>query len=145
MGWRLEWQESAECLKVDGEVLECFFPDSEVDPPEVVERQELIAQLVCSSCAVVEECLAYALETHETFGVWGMHTQADRRNLRRWLSRYPDRVEHHWALSFKNILLRLDSALDAETAQCPTVTPVHLGNGHVKNEALVVNGSKLAG
>ena len=42
---------------------------------------------MCRSCPVVEECLAYALETNQEAGVWGGTSEEERRRLRRaWLA-----------------------------------------------------------
>lgn len=46
---------------------------------EDVER----AKLVCESCDVKEQCLAYALENNETFYVYGGKTEKERRSARR--------------------------------------------------------------
>ena len=138
MEWRLAWWDSAECAKTDRDVQDCFFPDPEEDAKEVVERKELIAQVICSSCVVKEECLLYAIETNERYGVWGMHTQADRRELKRWMTRHPDRVGYHWDRSFAKIGERVNSALNGQATQGVAVTSIEFGHGLVEDEALVV-------
>lgn len=40
-------------------------------------------RVVCAGCAVSAECLAWALEHNETFGVWGGTSSRERRKLRR--------------------------------------------------------------
>jgi WhiB family redox-sensing transcriptional regulator len=40
------------------------------------------AKKICRHCPVTAECLAYALDTHERFGVWGNTTERERRELR---------------------------------------------------------------
>jgi WhiB family redox-sensing transcriptional regulator len=66
------WMGDALCAQVDPEM---FFP----------ERGGSIrsAKAICRRCPVSAECLAYALEHHEVFGVWGGVTERERRKLRR--------------------------------------------------------------
>lgn len=67
------WYEHAACQGMDTAL---FFPaKGHVVPPEVKE--------VCARCPVRAECLAYAIETHQAFGVWGgLTVQARARHLR---------------------------------------------------------------
>lgn len=67
-----DWQADALCRE---------YPDLEFFPT----RGESIepAKAVCRRCAVSEECLAYALERNEKFGMWGGTTERERRRLRR--------------------------------------------------------------
>jgi len=41
------------------------------------------AKTICASCPVLDDCLAYALETIQTEGIWGGTTSRERRKLRR--------------------------------------------------------------
>lgn len=41
------------------------------------------AQRICRGCEVREECLAWALQHGERYGVWGGLTERERRRLRR--------------------------------------------------------------
>lgn len=50
-------------------------------------RQAQAAQAICRGCAVREQCLDYALENREMFGVWGGLTEPERRRLRGQLDR----------------------------------------------------------
>lgn len=52
-----------------------FFGD---DPAELE-----MAKKVCAGCPVVDECLAYALDTNQTEGVWGGLLPGERNRLRR--------------------------------------------------------------
>ena len=73
------WQEFSNCLGVDPDL---FFPDRE--DVQGVAR----AKAVCATCPVREDCLAFAVELNQSEGVWGGHTPAERRRLRRsWLQR----------------------------------------------------------
>ncbi len=73
------WREGAACLRLDeGEVN--FFPDPE-DVAAIA-----TAKAVCATCPVAEECLAYAIETNQSEGIWGGTTPKERARLRRrWL------------------------------------------------------------
>ena len=60
------------CRGMDPDV---FFPD----------RGESLspAKAVCAECIVRDECLEYALDNGERFGVWGGTSERERRRLRR--------------------------------------------------------------
>lgn len=60
----------ANCRGVDPKV---FFPSDGWG----VER----AQAVCQDCSVRTECLEYALENHERYGVWGGTSEGERRRI----------------------------------------------------------------
>jgi WhiB family redox-sensing transcriptional regulator len=64
------WQDFARCGETDPEV---FFPEKGCSPKE--------AKLICRSCEVRAECLEYALQHGERFGVWGGLTERERRPL----------------------------------------------------------------
>lgn len=64
------WVQDASCVETDPEV---FFPDKG--------GTAVPAKSVCAGCAVDAECLAYALRTGQTYGVWGGKTPAERRAL----------------------------------------------------------------
>lgn len=71
MGWQVE----AACRGVDPDL---FYPTQGESTAE--------AKAVCRECPVTAECLAYALETRQQFGIWGGKSERERRPLR---------VEHH--------------------------------------------------
>ena len=93
----LEWQERALCAQTDPEA---FFPEKGGSTRE--------AKRVCMSCEVRVQCLDYALENDERFGIWG-GLRAERaflpfelgRDLRVVLDGRPRRDEYellHWRL-----------------------------------------------
>lgn len=44
------------------------------------------AKAICAACPVLDDCLAFAIETNQPSGVWGGHTSDERKRLRRiWL------------------------------------------------------------
>ena len=68
----LTWQERALCAQTDPEA---FFPEKGGPTRE--------AKKVCVSCEVRAECLEYALENDERFGIWGGLSERERRKLKR--------------------------------------------------------------
>ena len=66
------WQEKALCAQTDPEA---FFPEKGGSTRE--------AKRVCSSCEVRAECLEYALENDERFGIWGGLSERERRRMSR--------------------------------------------------------------
>jgi WhiB family redox-sensing transcriptional regulator len=67
----LSWQRRALCAQTDPEA---FFPEKGGSTRE--------AKMVCGSCEVRAECLAYALENDERFGIWGGCSERERRKLK---------------------------------------------------------------
>jgi WhiB family redox-sensing transcriptional regulator len=73
----MDWRHLAACLDEDPEL---FFPVGDTGPAllQVVE-----AKAVCASCPVRVECLTWALETGQNYGIWGGYTEDERRELKR--------------------------------------------------------------
>jgi len=69
-----QWRDAAACSGTESDL---FFPVAE----ESAETSR--AKEICASCPVQEACLAYALTTNQTDGVWGGMTATERRRLRR--------------------------------------------------------------
>ncbi|NJQ03935.1 WhiB family transcriptional regulator [Streptomyces zingiberis] len=67
-----DWRERALCAQTGPEF---FFP-----VPGGSTRE---AKQVCRACEGRVECLEYALENDERFGVWGGLSEKERRRLRR--------------------------------------------------------------
>lgn len=67
-----EWQERALCAQTDPEA---FFPEKGGSTRE--------AKRICAGCEVRAECLEYALEHDERFGIWGGLSERERRKLKR--------------------------------------------------------------
>ncbi|MCW2288808.1 transcription factor WhiB [Leucobacter luti] len=68
----LAWQTDALCAQTDPEA---FFPEKGGSTRE--------AKRICDTCEVRSECLDYALENDERFGIWGGLSERERRRLRR--------------------------------------------------------------
>ncbi|MDE8649077.1 WhiB family transcriptional regulator [Rhodococcus qingshengii] len=67
------WRWSALCAQSDPDE---FFPDKQGRGGSV------LAKRVCARCPVSAECLDFALENHEEYGIWGGKTRRERRALR---------------------------------------------------------------
>lgn len=68
----LGWQERALCAQTDPEA---FFPEKGGSTRE--------AKRVCVSCDVRAQCLEYALENDERFGIWGGLSERERRRMKK--------------------------------------------------------------
>ena len=76
-GTTVTWQAEAACLSADPDL---FFPISATGPAE---QQIARAKKVCARCAVRLECLEFALDHDQMYGIWGGTTAEDRRRDRR--------------------------------------------------------------
>ncbi|MCU1632957.1 MAG: WhiB family transcriptional regulator [Micrococcaceae bacterium] len=68
----LSWQADSLCAQTDPEA---FFPEKGGSTRD--------AKKVCGACMVRSECLEYALENDERFGIWGGLSERERRRLRK--------------------------------------------------------------
>lgn len=68
----LPWATEARCLNADPDV---FFPEKGGSTRE--------AKRICGECPVRPECLEWALENDERFGIWGGMSERERRKLKR--------------------------------------------------------------
>lgn len=66
-----DWQERALCAQTDPEA---FFPEKGGSTRE--------AKRICQGCEVKDECLEYALEHDERFGIWGGLSERERRRMK---------------------------------------------------------------
>ena len=69
-----DWIKQANCLGIDTNL---FYPDRHE------ESTGIDARAVCAQCVVREECLSYALQTGERFGIWGGTSERQRKKMRR--------------------------------------------------------------
>lgn len=67
-----EWADLALCPQTDPDL---FYPEKGGSVRE--------AKQVCARCPVRAECLEYALENDERFGIWGGESERDRRKLKK--------------------------------------------------------------
>lgn len=69
---RPPWQAFARCAETDPEI---FFPEQGQGNSK--------AKRVCMQCEVRIECLNWALDHHERYGIWGGATERERRAILR--------------------------------------------------------------
>ena len=67
---RPQYQEGAACKGIDNP--EIFFPS-----PGDTEALKA-AKALCSDCPVVQDCLEYALNNNERYGIWGGKSTRER-------------------------------------------------------------------
>lgn len=58
-----------------------FFPPSTVERKDDRERREIKAKAICSVCPVKGDCLEFAVEIKEPYGIWGGLTETERRQV----------------------------------------------------------------
>lgn len=66
------WVNEAVCAQTDPEI---FFPEKGGDV--------LPALRICRTCPVQKDCLQWALDNHETYGVWGGMSYRERKEYQR--------------------------------------------------------------
>jgi WhiB family transcriptional regulator, redox-sensing transcriptional regulator len=71
------WRSAGACLSADPDL---FFPISATGPAE---KQIARAKLICAGCTVRLECLEFAMNHDQLFGIWGGTTPQDRQRERR--------------------------------------------------------------
>ena len=67
-----KWEDKALCSQTDPEA---FFPEKGGSTRE--------AKRICLGCEVVNQCLNYALDHDERFGIWGGKSERERRQMKR--------------------------------------------------------------
>ena len=72
------WQIKAACRGPQSAV---FFPPPQFERKEDKTARELAAKDICSSCAVREPCLEYAVAIREPHGIWGGLNESERKEL----------------------------------------------------------------
>ena len=58
-----------------------FFPPSTFERKDERQRREIRAKSICQVCPVQSECVDYALDIREPYGIWGGMTESDRRQV----------------------------------------------------------------
>lgn len=69
-----DWQLDARCRDVKTST---FYPAAD-SRGRTRHRLEESAKAVCAGCTVREQCLAYALDSAEPYGIWGGLTARER-------------------------------------------------------------------
>jgi WhiB family transcriptional regulator, redox-sensing transcriptional regulator len=68
----LSWQDYANCRGADADL---FFPERGASTRK--------AKSICGACEVKGQCLDYAIDMGEKFGIWGGLSERERRRVRR--------------------------------------------------------------
>jgi WhiB family redox-sensing transcriptional regulator len=76
-GSAANWRSAGACRSADPDL---FFPISSVG---LAERQIARAKIICAECGVRQECLDFALNHDQVYGIWGGTTPEDRQRERR--------------------------------------------------------------
>ena len=79
-----DWRPDAACRGLDPEL---FFSSDEIANRQERQDREAEAKAVCARCPVRTECLAYAIDAGERYGIWGGLDPVERRALVRARSR----------------------------------------------------------
>jgi WhiB family redox-sensing transcriptional regulator len=81
-GQDLNWHAYAACADYIN-VSDVWFAESTRGKDDQIQAATYTkhAQLICSSCPVIEECGEYAIRTREPYGVWGGLTVDQRKTL----------------------------------------------------------------
>lgn len=74
-----DWQEKSACRGMD---IEIFFLPYNARNEEKRQRVEE-AKKICRTCPVISECLEYALDIGEEYGVYGGMSEDERRVILR--------------------------------------------------------------
>jgi len=67
------WWTMAACRSADPEL---FFPLSSTGGAQAHVNR---AKAVCARCQIRQQCLDYAIESHQKYGVWGGTSEEERR------------------------------------------------------------------
>lgn len=82
-----DWRHHAACKYEDPEL---FFPIGNSGPARLQTEE---AKAVClNQCPVIDQCLGWALESGQDFGVWGGMSEDERRALKRRTTRAKARL-----------------------------------------------------
>lgn len=76
-----EWKLDGICSTVDPDL---WFPEGP--------SGGFAAKKLCRTCPVITECLEYALENGEMFGIWGGMSTNERLKLRRHRRKLPEAI-----------------------------------------------------
>ena len=72
-----DWRERAACIDQNPEL---FFPTG-ITGTALLQLEQ--AKRVCEACPVREDCLRWAMELGQDYGVWGGVSEEERRSLKR--------------------------------------------------------------
>lgn len=84
-----DWRDDAACRGTDPEL---FFPTGTARATTTAYMSQVTeAKRICRRCPVSVQCLAWAVETGQGYGIWGGMTEDERRGDPVWQQRAADR------------------------------------------------------
>ncbi len=72
-----DWRHGAACRDQEPDL---FFPTGDTGPA-LLQIEE--AKDICRACPVIYQCLQWALESGQDYGIWGGLSEQERRSLKR--------------------------------------------------------------
>lgn len=126
---RDQWEDFAECRTADPEM---FFKAKDDA------RAAKDAKKICGRCPVLEQCLAWALETKQDFGVLGGKDEQERRAIHRRWNRPPKGAKH--TTRAQQIVASPEAYLSLVAAQ---MTPTQIADSLGTNVATVNQVSQI--
>lgn len=106
------WAEHAACA---GQPADLWFPDRGEKP--------IVAQAICATCPVTDECLAYALRWRIPHGIWGGTTSRQRRRLADGVPRLRRLPPPHGGTARYHIGCRCSRCVEAQMAYLAEYAP----------------------
>lgn len=94
-----DWKSEAACKDAD---LNIFFPDN--SDKTAIKTGEVYAKNYCRKCTVAAECLMYAIDNEEIYGVWGSFAPKERTTIISWFSR--DMIDVELCKNIVNLEIR---------------------------------------
>jgi WhiB family redox-sensing transcriptional regulator len=79
---RFDWQADAACAAILTGPADPFYPEPSAGTNRVSNSVNEVAKAVCVDCPVRLSCLAAALVSNETYGVWGGASPSDRDRIK---------------------------------------------------------------
>ena len=76
------WQSLGLCFQ-SPKAHELMFHATTIGKGALHSKEVMRAKAICQVCGVTEECLAFALQTRQVFGIWGGSTPQERGRMRR--------------------------------------------------------------
>ena len=77
-----DWRDYTACQYIEGGT-SIFFEDDNDDTPKYYYPHEDKAKAICAVCPVKDDCLDWAMEVWEEWGIFGGLTFPERRKLRK--------------------------------------------------------------
>lgn len=81
---KISWQKDGKCVGHAALRPDDFFIEGKYARNGATYSAHVMAlKAVCAGCPVKKECLSFAIENREKYGIWGGKTSAERKNMLR--------------------------------------------------------------